>query len=258
MEVLSMLRSINDIIGKYQLMAQDGEIGKVKDFYFSDLFWTIRYLVADTGGWLDQQLVLISPVALGEPEWSSKNLPVALTKERIENSPPVEKDRPVSRQKEDDLISYYNWPMFTYGIDAGHYAEMKLMAERLKQAEEEQQKDKSQEKQSDDPHLRSIREVSGYSIRALDGNIGHVEDFIFDDMTWILRYMVIDTRNWLPGRKVLISLEWIKDIDWATNDVSVAMTCDSIKNSPEFDPSEPVNRGYETQLYDYYGRPRYW
>jgi hypothetical protein len=245
-------------MGTYKLLAEDGEIGKVKDFFFTDIFWTIRYLVADTGKWLQERLVLISPTALGKPDWTLKSFPVNMTKEKIEQSPPVEKDKPVSKQREADLMTYYTWPLFTYGVESTHFAEMQLMAERLKLAEDEIGEQESGEEKRDDPHLRSIEEVNRYSIRALDGSIGHVEDFIFEDLTWIIRYMIVDTRNFLPGRKVLISPEWIKNVDWSSKEVSVDMTCDSIKKSPEFDPTAPVNRSYELQLYDYYGRPTYW
>jgi sporulation protein YlmC with PRC-barrel domain len=110
----------------------------------------------------------------------------------------------------------------------------------------------------DAPHLRQTREVIGYHIHANDGDIGHVEDFIFDDKTWIIRYMVIDTRNWLPGKKVIVSPEWITDIDGEESKVYVNLSQAEVRNSPEFDPSAPVNREYETRLYDYYGRPKYW
>lgn len=252
-----MLRSIKDITGHYKLLASDGDIGKVRDFFFHDLFWNIRYLVADTGGWLRERLVLISPSALGDPDWKSDRLPVNLTKEKIENSPPVDKHKPVSRQKESELIKYYAWPIhFSYGVDTTHFAEMQLMAERLREAEQERAE--SETRSDEDARLRSTEEVIGYHIQASDGSIGHVDDFIFDNESWIIRYMVIDTRNWLPGRKVLVSPEWIQRVDWVKSEVSVDMTKESIKNSPEYRPTEPVNRNYEIQLYDYYGRPSYW
>jgi uncharacterized protein YrrD len=109
-----------------------------------------------------------------------------------------------------------------------------------------------------DPHLRSTREVIGYYIEASDGDIGHVEDFIIDVEAWMIRYMVVNTRNWLPGKNVLVAPEWITAMSWGESKVMVDLTRDSIKSSPEFDPSAPVNRVYEEQLYDFYGRPKYW
>jgi len=132
---------------------------------------------------------------------------------------------------------------------------MELMAKRLNELDSEQQKS---EKSDENPHLRSSEEVKDYSIKATDDFIGHVEDFIFEDSIWIIRYLVVDTRNWLPGKKVLISPEWIESVDWGSEIVHIDMNKNSIKNSPEYKPSDPVNRTYESQLYDYYGRPTYW
>ena len=116
-----------------------------------------------------------------------------------------------------------------------------------------------EEKETGDPHLRSAREVAGYHIQASDGSIGHVEDFIVDDATWDLCYLVVDTGNWLPGRKVLISPQWVVEpISWIESTVNVVLTREQVKESPVFDPTAPVNREYETRLYDYYGRPTYW
>ncbi len=107
----------------------------------------------------------------------------------------------------------------------------------------------------DDSHLRSTREVTGYHIHATDGEIGHVEDFIVDDETWAVRYVVVGTRNWLPGKKVILSPRWIKRVEWADSSLYFDLTRESVKNSPEFDPSKADNRDYEAYLYDHYGRP---
>jgi hypothetical protein len=100
--------------------------------------------------------------------------------------------------------------------------------------------------------------VIGYHIQAADGEIGHVEDFVLNDDVWTVHYIVVDTRNWLPGRKVILSTSWIEEVDWLENKVYVNLGQEAVENSPEFDPSAPVNREYEIRLYDYYGRPKYW
>jgi hypothetical protein len=115
-----------------------------------------------------------------------------------------------------------------------------------------------EEEESGDSHLRSVQEVAGYHIQATDGEIGHVEDFILDDETWMLRYVVVDTRNWLPGRKVIVPPSWVESVDWANRKVSVDFTREEVRTSPEYDPAAPVNREYEVRLYDFYGRPKYW
>lgn len=232
-----MLRSAREMTG-YDLKAIDDTIGKVSDFLFDDWSWVVRYLIADTGGWLTGRLVLISPVVLGQPHWGSRLFPVDLTKEQIEKSPNIETGRPVDRQLEAEIANYYEWPDYIREIEAATEGRL----------------------ESDLPHLRSVKEVTGYDIQALDGGIGHVEDFILDDEDWTVRYIVVDTRKWLPGRKVLVSPSWtVADaVDWAGSRVKVDLTKEAVKNSPEYDPSAPVNREYELRLYDYYGRPKYW
>jgi hypothetical protein len=108
----------------------------------------------------------------------------------------------------------------------------------------------------EDPHLRSTRSAEGCDIAALDGAIGHVEDYITDDESWILRFIVVDTRNWLPGRKVLITPHWIRSVEWGQARVIVDLSREAIKGSPEFDPAQPVSVDYGGKLHDYYGRPR--
>ena len=105
-------------------------------------------------------------------------------------------------------------------------------------------------------HLRSLNEVTGYHIKGTDGKIGHVEEFIMDDETWALRYVIVDTRNWLPGgKKVLLPLKWAESVSWNNSEFRVSLTIDEIENGPEFDPQQPINVEYETQVYDFYGRP---
>lgn len=251
-----MLRSVNEMQG-YHLLAKDGTIGKAHTLYFDDQSWTVRYLVADTGNWLQDRKVLISPVSFEQPDWSAKLLPVHLTTEQIENSPKIDAALPVSRQHEHRLSEYYQWPMYwahsgVVGINSGA-----MPPPRVAETKEQVEAEVELEERSD-PNLRSTREVTGYSIAAIDGDIGHVEDFIVDVQNWILRYIIVDTRNWLPGKKVLLSTMWIDQIKWPDAKVSVDLTKEAIQNAPEFDPSLPINRKYEERLYDFYGRPKYW
>jgi hypothetical protein len=247
-----MLRSLS-ATENYVLSAKDGDIGRCKDFLFDDEFWTIRYMVADTGKWLPGRKVLISPISLGEPDWLQRRFSVNLTKEQIENSPPLDEHAPVSRRYEKRYFGYYYWPYYWTGGDIWGAAPYPP-AVPVEYPEELEEEEKDPEKS----HLRSVKEVTGYDIQATDGRIGHVEDFIVDDETWTIRYMVVDTRKWLPGRKVLVSPEWIERIAWGENTVSVDLSTEEIKQSPEYDPAEPVNREYELRLYDFYGRPTYW
>jgi len=239
-----MLRSIEELYG-YTIRATDGDIGKVHDFYFDDEFWTIRYLVVDTGPWLTGRRVLIAPASLDQPDWGSQSLPVRLTKKQVEQSPLVGTDQPVSRQLQVDLHHYYGWPHYWAGTSVG--TPFLIVPP-----------DQPQEEESGDPHLRSSREVIGYHIQATDDEIGHAEDFIVQDTGWVIRYMVVDTRNWLPGKKVLVATDWIEEVEWIERKVHVTLERDSVEESPEFEPGMPVNRTYEQRLYDFYGRPAYW
>lgn len=248
-----MLRSVNEIIG-YELAAVDGNIGLCHDFLLDDRRWAIRYMVADTGTWLPGRKVLISPIALEDADWVGRRLPVTLTREQVKEAPPLSADEPVSKQYELDYYAYYGWPY--YWVGPGLWGPYALPRQLRKEAQQERERIESPS--PGDPHLRSTREVTGYHVAAADREIGHIDDFILDDDAWAIRYAVIDTRNWLPGRRVLVAPGWIASVDWAEGKVHTDLSAEQIENSPEYDPSTPINREYERRLYDYYGRPVYW
>jgi uncharacterized protein YrrD len=227
----------------YAIRAIDGDLGKVHEFYFDDLTWTIRYMVVETGNWLLGRKVLVSIFALGKPDWESKTFSVKLTCDQIRNSPDIDTERPVCRQHEVALHDYYQWPKYWdggYGGIMGITA-FPLYGDALLQ-------ESSVPKRNDDPHLRSTKHVIGYHIHATDGEIGHVKDFIIDDQNWTLSYLIVDTGAWLPGKKVLISPKWIKSINWVDTSVYIDRTRESIKNSPEPDSSEAGSRDYKSYL----------
>ncbi len=245
-----MLR-IDKILRNYHIRATDGNIGRIDDFLFDGDQWIVRYTVVDTSGWLPGRRVLLIPDVLDEPSAEGKLLPVDLSREQVRNSPDITTDRPVSRQKEIDLFEYYGWSPYWGAGHAGFKHPVMPDVEPDKQ-------ELSGAPTPGDPHLRSMREVEGYLVNAEDGPVGHVEGFIIDDQQWIVRYMMVDTGKWIFGRKVLIATDWIKRINW--NDRAVRIHCSQheVKESPEYDPGEPINREYEVQLYDFYGRPKYW
>jgi len=243
-----MLRSVNSL-RKFSIGAKDGEIGQAHSFLFDGHTWAVRYLVVNTGKWLPGRKVLITPGALGQPDARGHVFPVDLTREQVKNSPDIDVDKPVSRQREAELHRYYDWtPYWGFGYGAGGPMVQPPMVDRaaIKEAAE------------GDPNLRSTREVRGYRIHATDGEIGHVDDFVVSDEDWVIRYLVVDVRNWLPGRSVLISPEWVENIGWEEREVWVSVCRQAIKDSPPYDPPAPVSREYETQIYDYYRRTRYW
>ena len=245
-----MLIKAKDLNG-YALLSKDGEIGKAKEFYFDDRFWVLRYLIADTGNWLNNRSVLISPYALLEVNKKSKQVSVNLTKKQIEDSPSLDTDKPVSQQYEESYYGYYGWPVYWGGASVwGNYPI--IVRDSLKQ---EATNTGGKEW---NPHLRSSIGVQGYHIEAEDGEIGHVEDYIIDDETWAIQYLVVDTRNWLPGKKVLISPKWIERISWDESKVFINLSIDTIKQSPEYSEEELLTRDYEALLYGHYNRVGYW
>lgn len=258
------LRSAKHMHG-YTIRATDGDIGSVSQFLFDDEQWTVRYLVVDTGGWLTGRLVLISPRALGAVNEEGQSLDVNLTRQQVEDSPDISTDQPVSRQMEAEYHSYYGyepywdgaerWGTAMYPAMSGYPNIMPPMSTTPTAIEQELAAEATER---GDPHLHSTHEVTGYAIQARDGEIGHVEDFIVDDETWAMRYMVVDTRNWWPGKQVLVTPEWLSDISWSDRHVNVDLEREVIKSGPEFDPSALLNRDYETILHRHYGRVPYW
>lgn len=230
-----MIRSVQGLKG-HAIHATDGNLGKAADFYFDDQTWTLRYIVVETGNWLTDKSVLISPAAVRNADWEGHRIDVALTRAQVENSPDIDTAKPVSRQHEAELALYYGWPYYwgTSGVWApgmvpGGMAPMNPIPP-LPTTQPQGQKDST-----DDPHLRSTNEVIGYRIHAHDGDVGHVHDFLFDDESWRLLRVVAELSNWLPGRKVLIDQTLILGVDWAEQQMRVDLTREQIKARPNFD-----------------------
>ena len=233
----------------YKLDSLDGEIGKVREFYFDDQYWTIRYLVADTGNWLMDRQVLISPHALVAVNHEEQYISVDLTKKQIEDSPSLETDKPVSRQFEEAYYRYHGLPTYWSGPYMwGAYPNI------VRDREEEGESTQVEPSQNWDAHLRSTHDVSGHHVEAPDGAVGHVEDFIIDEETWAIRYLVIDTRNWWPGKKVLISPQWIERVSWDESKVFVSVPRETIKQAPEYTEESPLTQDYEAELHRHYDR----
>jgi uncharacterized protein YrrD len=258
-----MLNRVKRIEGS-GIHATDGDIGKVKEAFFDDEKWTIRYLVVETGNWLAERKVLISPYAIRHPVLPDQQIAVRLSRQQVEHSPDVDTHQPVSRQHERRYLSYYDYPDYWSGVDLWGVGGFPMLPppepptdalERERAAREADVQDPLDQ----DSHLRSSAEVSGYDIQASDGSIGHVSDFIFDDESWAIRYLLVDTRNWWPGgKKVLIATPWIDEIVWSEQHVKVGLSREQIKNSPEFDETTVMDRDYETRLHQAYGRRGYW
>ena len=249
-----MQRSLKDI-ERYAVSATDGDIGQVTDFLLDDEHWAVRYLVVETGGYFDGRRVLVSPMAFREVDWATRRFHLALTIDEVRDSPTIDTDQPVSRQHEREYNRYYGLP--PYWGSASMWG-MGVYSGLLAGAGWSEASQASASTAPGDEHLRSASELRSYHVQGTDDEIGHVADFIVDDTTWGVRYLVVATSTWWFGRKVLVAPHWAHRVSWKDRNVHVALTRDAVRNSPEWIDDAPVNRQYEQRLYDYYGRPVYW
>lgn len=256
-----MLRKVNSLYG-HSLQATDGELGNVKDVFFDDEKWTIRYLVVETGSWLNSRRVLISPYSIAGIDEIDESITVRLTQEQVRNSPDIDTHQPVSRQMEGDFSRYYGLGNYWIGPELWGTGPHPVTGAPNEGTGMPSRAEEVLQQASDNPedyHLRSADNVTGHHIQGTDDEIGHVEDFVFDDETWAVRYLIVDTRNWWPGgRKVLLATHWIDHIDWASSLVKVKLTQEQIRNSPEHDPDQPLDRDTEQTLHVHYGMRNYW
>ncbi len=246
-----MFRNVRQLLG-YRLGALDDEMGRVKDFCFDDEHWTIRYVVADTGRWLPGRQVLLSPLALGAVDDDEKILHVQLTRGQIEKSPSIESDRPISRRYEEEYFSHFGWPFYWQNENAALWGAPPPLTPMAPPPEEMEEA-----LEGANPHLRSVNEVHGYHLQAHDGEIGHVDSFLVDE-TWVIRYLIVDTDQWWPGKRTLVSPLWIHQVSWEQSKVFVDLRQEEIKEAPEYVPGQSLDRAYETRLFESYEKAGYW
>ncbi|MEJ0069737.1 MAG: PRC-barrel domain-containing protein [Pseudomonadota bacterium] len=217
-----------------------------------DVGWAIRWLVVDTGNWLPGRKVILPLSALGKPDRASRHFPVKLTMRQVKNSPDVDVGLPVSRRVETDLYDYYDWDPYWRGSSLPTSATPFAVRPQLSDAPPEAG-------HADAPpivvdrHLRSIATLTGSDIQALDGEIGHVEDLLVEEAGWRVRYITVDTKNWWPGEKVLISPRSVREIDWTNRLVHLDVDRQKVKDSPPYDPAVTVDGAYDETLLTYYG-----
>jgi sporulation protein YlmC with PRC-barrel domain len=219
---MKMLRSLNELNG-YSVLADDGTIGKVAEFFFDDEKWGIRYLVVDTGKWLSGRKVLIAPIALRQPDWINREFPVALTMEKVRASPDIDTDNPVARQHEAILYRHYGWEAYWAGEAIIGNPDL------VESAFSTIGSDTNKSGKPFNPHLRTTRIITGCHAHAIDGDIGHVVDFIVDDESWTICNLVVDTGNILSGKKVLVPPEWVDVIEWQERRIFFKVTKEEVK-----------------------------
>jgi uncharacterized protein YrrD len=258
-----MLQRVKEIIGSH-VHGLDGDVGKIKDVYFDDTSLKIRYLVVDTGSWLERREVLLVPSYFKGSRFPAAALTVELTRKQVEDSPPVASDMPVSRQYEERLHAHFGWmpywsapyyplpEIYAYPLATGlGTGPLPWMARSPGDLPAEMREPMAAQDHGD-PHLRSFSEVKGYKIGATNGDIGHVVDLLVDSDVWRVTHLVVDTRNWLPGHHVVIDAGLIKEISWDSEHVVVGLTRDEVKQGPEYTSATAIDEGYQRRLSDYY------
>jgi hypothetical protein len=252
--------------------SSDGPMGTVKDFLFDDETWHICWMVIDTGAWLPGRKVLVHPSAIAPLDISSPSghglpmmsmrkmaLSVRLTMHQIEASPDISEDEAVSKQMENHLYDHYGWdPSWGTSYFGTNAIATPLSPPPFLAASSASEATDVQSRPGDgDPRLRSATAVNGYRIHATDGDIGHVENFLADDINWDIRYLVIATSNWWLGKHVLLAPFAIQEIDWSERHIGLRVTRDQVKSSPPWDPIAMIDRISEQRLHSHYGWPGY-
>ena len=227
-----MVHSIKRLIS-YKLSALDGMIGHLKDFYFDDGQWTIRYAVAEAGTWLRSRQVLLSPHAFGEIEPEEKSFALQLSREQVKNAPPIDTQKPVSRQYEEEYHQYYGWPYYWQGAALWGMSGFPVLHQRSGPYLGEQRR--LTDRKAGDGLLRSFQIVSGYSVQSRDGSVGRVTDFLVDGESWEIQASVVDVGSRLSGKRVLVSPTQIERISWDRSTIDLNVPRSDILQAPVFD-----------------------
>jgi len=223
-----MERTINGLIG-CRMEARDGDGGRVDDVYFDDESWAVRYLVLKTDDWLSGRKVLIAPLALMEDGGKIGVFRVNLTQDHIRNSPDIDTDKPVSRQQEIELYGHYSWKKYW---ESGFYAQG---VGEIKGISNNPQNVRSGG--AVDLHLRATSYVTGFHVHGTDGEFGHICNFVIDDRTWKVLNLVVDTGNLPVGKKVLVTVDHIIQMQWNDSEIYLNETKADIEKSAVFEPS---------------------
>ena len=224
------------------LNATDGEIGHIKDFYFDDQAWFVRYVVVDTGTWLTGRRVLLAPNAFTNLEQVGAFHDVNLTRQQIADSPPLATHKPVSRQFQEEYYRYYGWPDYGNGNGLSGLLPLPISEPISEDHSNTPNYRDVPSPQSPDAHLRSTQALNNYHIETHDGPIGHVTDFIFDRKNWSISHLVIETGQWLCSKEIVISPKQIERISYNESKIFVRVTREAILKAPEFHNPSGANK----------------
>jgi sporulation protein YlmC with PRC-barrel domain len=223
---------------RFVVHGQDGDVGRIEDVYFDDQYWVVRHLVVDSRHWLRDRKVLIPPAAVGTVDHAGRRVEVALTRARVKQSPRIDTAKPVSRQHHVEVYDYYGFPYDWTGPAIS--------------------RDPLAGFGGGDPHLRSAQAMTGYHVRAVDGEIGQVEDFLVETESWAIRYVVVRSGHRLDGHHVLVSPEWVTRVSWEGRRLETDLSHEALRDAPGYDRSRRPDRAYEGRLHEHHRRPPYW
>jgi len=253
-----MLLALSDLNG-YRMEAAATTIGVIADCLFDDRTWKVRWLVVDAGSWLTGRRLLVHPSAVMQTDHERCVVAVDLTIAQLANGPSVRMGSPICRDVEERFFDYYGWDPYwgdsAFGANA--LAAPLGVASVLEERQPGSPHGAANRQPDGDPHLRSIAGVTGFHVAAIDGGIGHVDAFLVREPEWVIRYLVADTRNWWPGRHVLLSPFAVASIRWADREVELDVMRASVTAAPQWDHDGPMADGYERLLHGHYNWPGY-
>jgi len=234
-----MLQTLS-ALKRFTVRAEEGDLGRPEGAYFDDRSWRVRYLSVSMGKRLLGRRVLVIPQSIADIDVEERRLHAALSREQVEKSPPLESERVLSRDYERRYYEHFGWVPYWQSAE---------------QDGEDEARDEGAERS---PHLHAASELAGCGIETRDGAEGHVADLVLDLESWMIRYLEVDTRRWLPGRKVLLAPAWIERLSWGDRTVVAALDRGTIESAPDYEPDKPITRDYEIELYKHYGSQQYW
>lgn len=250
-----MLLLATDLL-KMNLHVPDGNVGRVEDLLFEDRTWRVRYLVVDSGAWLDRRRLLITPevVTVG----AEKHLTAHLTRDEVQRSPDAG-TAGLTRADEQRLHEHYRWPPYWTEVATGFGLAGSVIPGPVSATPPPIQHPAAKSEPAsaatmEQSHLRTAQSLRGHRLDAADGAIGEVEDLLINPESWEVRYLVVDTKPWWPGGEVLIDPDWLTGIDWDTGNARCDLTRAEVKASPPYHPGQTLPPDYLADLHRHYQR----
>jgi hypothetical protein len=263
-----MLFAVSGLEG-CQVEASDGRVGAVKDFLFDDQNWKIRWMAVDADQWLPGRRVLIPPSAIAPIALPAKptlpmmslgqrlELTVRLTRDEIAAGPQSREDEPVTRDMEGLLYDYYGLDPYSGATHFGPDVLMPNSEQRIVEATAQREADAQTPPVDGGHRLHGVVSIKGFAVHASDGDIGHVENLLADESNWEIRYLVVATRSWWPGKIVQLAPYAVKDIDWFDRRINVNVSREQVKSAPEWDPLAMMDKAREDEFHGHFGWPGY-